>query len=464
MSASVTAASGASPKLGYRRIIGFTAGDFGLNIYWQSVSLFLLFFYTDVAGLSPAVAGLIYMIASIWDGLSDPVVGALAERTRTRWGRYRPYVLFGAVPLAISFVAVYYRPPLEGWALAAFLLATHVAFRTCYAVVSIPLSALSARMTSDSDERSLVAGFKMMFGTGAALLVAWATQAMTARLSGGDAAGAFLTIAAIFAVVPLAIFPFVVISTREPEDLPETPRLTFQECVRSVLSNRAFWLVMAGLWCTMGAVTAFGKSILYYFKYYLSDASGASYALALAAAAGMGVVPLWMMFERRVGKRAAFLAGSVIGLIGLAFFAVTEVRTAMGMTFFCIYMQVSLVGLITTFWSMLPDTVEYGELKSGLRAESFIFGLGQFFLKVALGVGAGAFGLALEMVGYRPNVAQTQQTLDGMKAIMTAFPLLLLALGAAAIAFYPMRGRQHAAIVRELEARRLAGQPGPAGG
>ena len=137
-------------RLSFARKLGFTVGDYACNLYWQSLSIFLLFFYTDAVGLPAATAGLIYMVASIWDGMIDPVIGAFADRTRSRWGRYRPYVLLAAVPLALAFCLLYFHPPLKGWGLGVWLLAAHMIFRTAYAVLSIPYTSLNARITSSS--------------------------------------------------------------------------------------------------------------------------------------------------------------------------------------------------------------------------------------------------------------------------------------------------------------------------
>ena len=138
------------PSLSVPRMAAFATGDFACNLYWQSVSLFLLFYYTDAVGLSAGIAGLIYMIASIFDGAIDPFMGAISDRTRTRWGRYRPYILFGGVPLGLSFALLYYRPPVEGYLLVAFVLVAHLVFRVCYTALSIPYSSLTARMTASS--------------------------------------------------------------------------------------------------------------------------------------------------------------------------------------------------------------------------------------------------------------------------------------------------------------------------
>jgi GPH family glycoside/pentoside/hexuronide:cation symporter len=141
----LAAAETAVPRLGARRMLAFAAGDFAFNLYWQSLSLYLLFYYTDSVGLTAAAAGLIYMVASIWDGLVDPVIGVMANRTQTRWGRYRPYLLLGALPLGLAFMLLYWRPPLAGTALIAVVLGGHLLFRSLYALVSVPYAALTAR-------------------------------------------------------------------------------------------------------------------------------------------------------------------------------------------------------------------------------------------------------------------------------------------------------------------------------
>jgi GPH family glycoside/pentoside/hexuronide:cation symporter len=444
-------------RLSFVRKLGFTVGDYACNLYWQSLSIFLLFFYTDAVGLPAATAGLIYMVASIWDGMIDPVIGALADRTRSRWGRYRPYVLLAAAPLGLAFCLLYFRPPLSGWGLGVWLLAAHMIFRTSYAVLSIPYTSLNARITSSTSERSTLAGMRMIFATLAGFTVAFCTQPLVAALGGGDASRGFLLTAAVFGLVATAIFPIVFFSTQEPAGAgDDDPPLKVGDYWRAVRANRAFWVVMVGIITAVICSTALGKSVLYYFKYYLQDEAASRMALSIPALAGLVVIPAWLLATRLVGKRNAWFLASGWGLVGLAAFALVDIREPGLMIGFLLYMSVCSLGLALTFWSMLPDTVEYGEWASGLRAESFVFGLGQFFLKVAMGLGAGLFGLALDLVGYVPNIAQTPETLQGMKTIMVVMPAAGLALGALAMLFHPLKRGVHESIVEQLAERRAA--------
>src|SRR5882757_4628115 len=149
------------PTMGLGRKIALGAGDFGFNLYWQTASLYLLFFYTDVLGLPAATAGTIYMAALIVDALLDPLMGLLADRTRTRFGRYRPYLLFGGIPLGLLFAAMFMGPAGGDTASVIFAAATHIAFRTFYAVISIPYSSLFARVTRDAQVRTNLNDFRM---------------------------------------------------------------------------------------------------------------------------------------------------------------------------------------------------------------------------------------------------------------------------------------------------------------
>lgn len=443
--------------LSMARKAGFTLGDYASNLYWQSVTIFLLFFYTDAVGLTAATAGLIYMVASIVDALADPVMGSIADRTRTRRGRYRPYILYGCVPLGFCFVLLYWRPPMMGVALAAWMMATHIVFRLAYTIVTIPYTSLNARLTDNSDERSTIAGFRMTFGVLAAFTIIYLTFPLVTVFGHGNMAQGYTGAAAVFAVLATLLYPLVYAITREPPEpaVPE-PKLTLAGYWRAIAANRAFWVLMLAGCAAFACSVALGKSVLYYFKYYLHDEASSRLALSAMALSGLVSIPLWVWVTKFIGKRAVWFAAALWGLAGLVFFVFVDIRTSVPMTIWYVFGNVSAIGLSFTFWSMLPDTVEYGEWVTGTRTESFIFGLGQFFLKVALGVGAGLFGWLLGNAGYVANTGQTAATLSGLKTIMIALPASGVAVSGLAMLFYPMRRRTHESIVEQLSARRSA--------
>lgn len=442
-------------RLSTAKKIGFTLGDYASNLYWQSVSIFLLFFYTDAVGIPASTAGLIYMAASIIDAVLDPLMGAAADRTRTPLGRYRPYIIYGCVPLALSFVLLYWRPPFDGAGLAFWVLTTHVIFRVAYTIVTIPYTSLNARLTDSSDERSSIAGYRMVFGVLAALTIVYFTFPIVTALGGSGAAQGFTWAAAMFALIATLVYPLVFWITREPpEDAASAPKLDFKGSWRAVAKNRAFWVLIVATVTAFVCSVALGKSVLYYFKYYLHDEAAARPALIGMSAVGLVVIPTWVWVTKFIGKRNAWFAGVALNLVMLGIFAVTDFTSPLPMTIWLIAASMGSLGLALTFWSMLPDTVEYGEWVSGARAESFTFGLFQFFLKVALGVGAGLFGWLLDSVGYVANAEQTPETLAGLKAIMIWLPGLGCAVSGLVMVFYPLRRGDHERIVEDLRAKR----------
>lgn len=441
-------------QLSFARMAGFSMGDYACNLYWQSITLFLMFYYTDALGLSGGTAGVIYMIASIFDGIIDPIMGAVADRTRTRWGRFRPYILLGAVPLGLSFCFLYWSPAATGLGLTAVVLASHLVFRVAYTALSVPYSSLTARMTRSSQERSSLAGFRMVAATLAGMTVSFLTKPMVDQFGGGDQATGFFYAAAVFALIATGIFPLVFMVTREPPEAPgEQHSLRIGDYWRAVARNKAFWIVMIAI--SLGAMssTALSKSLLYYMKYISGDEEAARYALSIKAALGVGIIPAWVFAMRLLGKQWTWLTAAGWGLACAVVLFLFDIQSAVAVTVFYIAIHIASLGVSTTYWAMVPDTVEYGEWTSGARSESFIFGLAMFFQKVALGFAAAFFGWALDGIGYVANVAQSPETLHGLKMVVVAFPLVGLGGSAIAMLFYPLRKGVHERIVAELAER-----------
>jgi GPH family glycoside/pentoside/hexuronide:cation symporter len=309
-------------------------------------------------------------------------------------------------------------------------------------------------MTRNSQERSSLAGFRMVAATLAGMTVSFLTKPMVDQFGGGDMATGFFYAAAVFALIATGIFPLVFLVTREPPEAPgETHSLRIMDYWRAVARNRAFWIVMAAI--SLGAMssTALSKSLLYYMKYIAGDEEAARYALSIKAALGVGIIPAWVFATRFLGKQHAWLTAAAWGLACAAALFLLDIRSAIGVTAFYIAIHIASLGVSTTYWSMVPDTVEYGEWTSGARAESFIFGLAMFFQKVALGLAAAFFGWALDGIGYVPNVAQAPETLHGLRMVVVAFPLVGLGGSAIAMLFYPLRKGVHERIVAELAER-----------
>jgi len=435
--------------------LGFGIGDFGLNIFWNMTNIFVLFYYTDVLGLPNAVAGYVVMGAMIWDAVTDPLIGILASRTRTRIGRYRPFILVGAIPLAVSFGLMFSNPGLEGMPLIVYALATHLLFRTFYTVVGVPYSSLTARMTRSSDERAALAVYRIVFAAIAALIVAALTMDAARGLGNGDLEAGFGIIATMYGVLAAGAILFCFFVTREDPEIDTGEAMPrFGEILHMLRHNSAFWIAFAVVLLGTSGATITSKALLYYLKYNLGAEDLIGLVSAAVALTVMLAVPVWGRLSRHIGKRNVWLSGmgfSITAALAL-YFNPWEVPV--------VVIPVLMFGAIGSaagyfsVWATIPDTVEYGEWKTGVRAESVLFGAVSFAQKLSLGIAVGVVGLLLDAIGYRANLEQGPETLAGLKALISVVPMCFAVVCVVLIANYRLSRDRHAAIVEEIARRK----------
>jgi GPH family glycoside/pentoside/hexuronide:cation symporter len=444
-----------SAKLSNWRVAGYAVGDFGFNLFFTFSNLFLLYYYTDVLGIGAAVAGGIIMIALVIEGALDPLMGVLANRTKSRHGRYRPWLLYGAGPLALSFIAMFLPLGLTGTALIAYTLVAHLVFRLVYTVVGIPFAALSAQMTQDSLERSKLAGARMIFALLCGLTLAAATLPLITALGGGTRG--FFIASCIYASAAFLILMISFASTREDPDASAAPHPTLAGAWRSLKGNRPFQLVMWAMVCASIGSTASSKTIVYYMKYVVGSESAVTTALTLGIGVALLTLPVWMWITGRIGKRAVWMAGAAITTTqGTAFYLLAPTETGPLLWGVIAYGGLATSAIVLTFWSTVPDTVEYGEWRTGVRAEGAIYGVVTLAQKVALGVGVGLLGILLDLIGYVPNAPQSAETQHGMRVLVALAPAALAATGGILMYFYPLDLRLHARLTKALGWRRRA--------
>ena len=431
------------------RLLLFAFGDFAFNLYWQSVMLFLLFYYTDAIELRPEVAATIYMIASVWDGIANFLAGIFVDRLQSRL-RYGPLLAAGALPLGLSFVLAYLPPALPGLLGAAVVLLGQILFRTAYAATNVPYLAMTARVSADETDRAFVSGLRMMFGTAAQVTVALTTLPMGRWLTGSSAAEAYLGAAAVFAVVGAAILVIVGATYRELAKAERPAPGNVGAALASLARNRAFLALNGAMLLVIIAMTLLGKTVLYYFKYLLDDPEAGQVALASMGLVSAIAIPLWMLLGRYIGLRALWLLATGLGMAGLILFAAIDVRGVIVMQAFLIGMQVMAVGIYFIFWAMLPNTIEYGERTTGLHVEGTVFGVAALLQRVAIGIATAILGWRLASAGYVPNVRQSPETLAAMRTMVTIVPLVFLALSCVAMLMNPL-GRERRRLGDQLE-------------
>ena len=442
----------ASPdkRPGATQFARFGAGDFACNHYWQSVSLYLLFFYTDVLGLSAALAGSLYMLGALWDGIADLLVGIAAQRPGAR---YRAFIAIGAVPLGLAFVLLYATPTLGGVPLALAIGATQILFRTLYATVNVPYAAWSARFSSDSRDRTVLAGVRMIFGTAAALVVTVGTPWIALRATGDAAGRAGFTAAAIgYGTIGAALLLTLTVFARESPGVSEArARVPVATALRVLFGNRAFVTLNLAAMVAGLAAALLTQSVLYYFKHVAGAPAQGPQALALMAIAGTIAVPVWMLVTRWIGLRALWFVAVAWGLICLALFGVAR---GAGMAILVLaLLQAAFTGFNLVFWSMLPNTVEYGEVRAGTRVEALAFGVAALLQKLGLAAAAGVLGLFYRHIGYVAGAAQTGATIAGIRDLMLYACSAGLVASALIMLRNPLKRGVHAALVEDLAGR-----------
>ena len=440
-------------KVSWVTTVGYGSGDFGFNLYFAGLNLYLLYYYTDVLNIDPAVAGIIIMLPVIWDGVSDPLMGWIVTRTRSRFGKFRPYILFGAPLMAFSFVGMFAAPIWFPDHMIVACLLTHTIFRTAYTVASVPYSSLAAALTHDSQERGTMAGVRLMAAMIGGIVTA-ATMLELARFFGnGDMRQGFVQVASVYALLSSVMMVVIFLTTSNEVSLASHQRITSRQTLSFLRHNRAFWILCGASFVGVIGSAIGGKSIVYYVNYYAGYPDSVSEVMSIGIlGAGIGI-PLWTLVARHLSKRWVWIIGaSGAALVNLAlFFLDVKAVSTLSALVFCSGIMGGAVAVM--FWSMLPDTVEYGQWRSSIRDDGIVFGLSQLISKAGSGLGVGIIGLLLSAIGYTAGIDQSAETLQGIRASAFLIPATASLLSALVIAFYPLDSTLHARIVRGLARR-----------
>ena len=433
---------------------GYGIGDYAICLYWSGIGLYLLYFYTDVVGISPILAGWIYALGIGWDAITDPFMGYLAERTKTKMGSYRPFIYYGSIPLALSFVLLFWIPPFEGTALFLFLILVNLIHRSCFTIVSVPYSSLTARITNDSNERTKLTTARMISASFGTLSMSALAFPLIAYFGGADEAFGFLWLAIISGLVAISLLSVTVYSVREKVDEIVTSNLpNFVSITKTVATNYPFWIVFGCILILGSTGVMFNKNLIYFVKYGLELHEYQGLILGVSSGASFLSLPFWAYLALKIGKRETWLISMTIAFIGLLLFFYYPIASLNELL-----ILLSLIGVGNgaggvLFWSMLPDTVEYGEWKSGIRTESSLYGFMTFAQKSSIAVAALILGFLLSGIGFEPNQIQSEETISGMKFMMSWIPICGIIISLVLMYFYPISTKFHGELLQRIKER-----------
>jgi glycoside/pentoside/hexuronide:cation symporter, GPH family len=458
----------AATPLPFRRKLSLASADYGFTIVYHTIELFLLFYYTDVLGLDPLFAGMVLTVGLLWDAFFDPLAGSLADRTRTRWGRFRPWVFVSAPFLAIGVILTFAGPMFPQLEMAAYALISHLLLRSAYTAGTVPFNAMSARVTRNTADRTTIAGLRMQFSGLASLTVALGLPfALDFAGDGREATGFFYGSFALALLVLVSLTASMAtvrepaegdsVTAKEPVSILQILRDDVRAFGMLVTRNGSFARVLIAIVLVSTAGTMISKTTIYFYKYYVEAPDLGRYALATSAMSLLIIAPLWALLANRTSKRTAWMWATLIATTGLTGLMLVPQQMPYLTLALLFVTGAGTTGHSVLFWAMIPDTVEVNEVTFGDRHEAKTLGFALFARKLTLAINAFWIGATLTAVGYTPNAAQGPDALAALKSFIAVIPLLCVVASALVIRGYRLDAETHRALVEQAERQRQAG-------
>jgi len=485
-------------KLSFFEKAGYSLGDGAANFVFQTMILFQLSFYTDTMGIAAASAGSLLLVGRLWDAFFDPMMGVLADRTVTRWGKFRPWVLWTAVPWGIAMVLAYTNPGLGVTGTLVWACLTNILLMTLYSANNTPYSAMTGVMTGDVNERTSLSSFRFVAAMIAQLIVGGFTLPLVAKFGQGNNAKGWQMTMGLWAAICIGLFCITFLTTRERIQPDPRQKSSPREDFGSLLSNGP-WRAMFILTLAHFAMLAMrGGTLFYYFQYYVNPgklfdllqsvgltatAAGAppgglwhsllnTFGLAVnanrsnVASVGFGLLNITTQFvtvlgvlcstalSTRFGKKAVAIAGFSATTCFMALFVLVP-ADSVGTIFLLEYVRaLTYAPTIPLIWAMFADVADYAEWKTGRRATGIVYATILFGLKTGLSLGGAMAGWLLSGFGYRPNVAQTLEALRGIRMTISVFPSVLFLVVIGCLICYRIGKNLNLQIQDELAERR----------
>ncbi|MBA8989026.1 glucuronide carrier protein [Curtobacterium pusillum] len=454
-----TRSAGAIAKLSKTSIIGYGAGDAANNLAFTTATMFLLVYYTDVAGISAAAAGTLLLVVRVFDALADVFAGRIVDRTYSkRFGKFRPFLMFGSVPLLLLTVATFSVPQIGESGMLIYAYLTYAALGLAYSLVNIPYGSLAGAMTQVGTERAKLASARSIGAavTGAGLGIFLAPHIVP----GADLQTLFTIVTLCFVVVGTAMYFFTALTAKERVQRT-VAHVTMRQSFRTLKSNKPLLLLCLSSFVFLTGMLALSTVQLYYLRDVLGAVSLYPLISLIQLALTFGLAAFMPKVVRAFGKKTAYIAGGAVMVIGgIVIMVAPQSMPAIGFT----GLVVAYVGLVSVnmlVWALEADTVEYGEWKTGVRTEGITYALFSFTRKTGQAVGGALAAYALAWGGYSAGAAtQSAHAEFGIRAATGLIPAVGALVAIAIMLLYPLTDKRHAQIVAEVAARRAANGEG----
>ena len=443
--------------LKFREKLGYGLGDTASNFFFATFNVFLLYYYTDIFGLSAAAVGTMFLLTKVLDAVSDPIMGLIADRTNSRWGKFRPYLLWAAVPYGLCGYAMFANPDLSYTGKLIYAYVTYSLMMLAYTAINVPYSALMGVISPSSIERTKVASYRFFCAFAAGWLVGTFVTPLKNILGGENEALGFQLTMLIFAVTSVVLF-WITFATTKERVSPARVKSNIKLDLKALLSNGPWKaLFFAGVFTLINLAVRNG-TLLYYFKYYVGDDGTRIFLIFDKTAIFMSLGLLAMMIgvcltktlSQRYEKRQLMIVLSLLNATSMAAFYFIPPEQ------YWLMVAINCAGLLAAgptpalVWSMYADCADYGEWKSERRTTALVFSTVQFSHKMGLAVGAGLAGIILSSFGFVANEVQSATSLTGIRFMFSIFPTIFAILGVIAIYFYRIDSKMIRTIEHDL--------------
>lgn len=461
--------------------IGYGFGDMSSSMFWKLFSYFLPFFYSNVFGLSLADAGVLMLVTRIWDAVSDPMMGIIADRTKTRWGKYRPYLLFFALPFAVCGIMLFTTPD-TGKKVWAYV--TYILMMTVYTGINVPYGSLLNVMTADSDEKSVLSSYRMFFAYGGSFIGLFVWEPLCNLFDKGrtalEGAGGLASVStnpaawqhAMMVIAAFCFLLFILSFLLTKEYVKSESTVSVGQDLKLLLKNKPWWLLIGAALASNLFNTVRGTTTAYFFADYIlkfvdmapqwAFLVSAGIFLSVGEVSNMVGVVLAVPMSRHLGKKSTYIVSmAALVVLSIAFFFLPA--TTGGYWTMLVFQIVisTFTGIISPLiWSMYADVSDWSELKDGTASTGLIFSSASMAQKFGGAFGGAAVMWMLAGFGYdtTAGAVQTETAITGLRILMSWVPAAVAALSILVVWFYPLTKHKMAAVQTDLAARRAAAQ------